>query len=521
VDNSFGTGGHATVTVSGFNLIQATKMLLQSDGKIVIAGVQPGTANSAFVARLDKQGVLDPNFGSGGIARPGLGSVWSAESVNLALQPDGKILLVGSVMRANEPTVAVARLETKGVLDPSFGSNGISSVLIGSDTDGRATSAVVTSNGQILVSGALLLDTGANPSFVLRLNPNGSLDNHTGVVTTTVGSTAIASDVALTADGHIFTVGSGVVGTQTDTDVVRYNANGTLDTTFNGSGILTIDTSGHAVNDAASSLVLDSSGRLMITGTVSGTQPTGVVLRLLQTGARDTTFGSNGILTGTFGDPGANNAGVALDQAGRQLVTGGSFTGSTSTALGVERLTSGASPYDAAFGSPSTPGRETIGCPSNGQGMGTAIAAQKLDGSIILGGNCGGSLVVYRLEVGSISNLRMSTTTPTAPAGHGVIPLSSIPASVLTPDALALATSPTYGAPGFNSPGFNSPGFNSPGFNSPGFNSPGFNSPGFNSPGFNSVINSPLVSRFLPPIPLVDPPGSTIVLGEHSRRNSL
>ena len=231
------------------------------------------------------------------------------------------------------------------------------------------------------------------------------------------------------------------LGDKTDTTVARFTSSGQPDTTFPSSthtGNVSFDV-GNGLNEAPHALGLDSVGRIVVTGNVSTNPLANYVLRLSSTGAVDATFGSNGVFQGTFGGTTATSGGLAVDSSGRLLVAGGDGP-SVRSALGIERLLpTGAVPYDAAFGLTATPGRETITC-GTGTGLAKAVALQA-NQQIVLAGNCDGALKIARLNPGNISNLTMTATSPTAAAGHQVIPLSSIPAGVLLGFAGAFAGS--------------------------------------------------------------------------------
>ena len=512
LDTTFGTGGIATITVPSTTLTQVTKTLVQPDGKIVVAGLQAGTKNNVTVARLNANGSLDTTFGApNGWVKPGIGAACTPDAANIALQPDGKIIVTGADDDASD--VSVARLNANGTKDTSFGVQGLAKKQLSSKTcDGvRGTGIVVLADGKILVSANG--PNGTSKLAVLRFTAAGVLDGtfgSSGVATPTTTGQAKAEALAVTGDGKIVVVGNVKNNNKFDTVVARMTANGMTDATFpapgSSNGVVTFDV-GAGNSDAPSAVTLDANGRIIITGTVSSTLSTAYVLRLSSTGALDGTFGTNGVLKGTFGGKAATGAGAAIDGAGRLLVAGGDGAANNSiNAIGVERLlVTGASPYDPSFGLSSTPGRETISCATGQIGAGTAVAVQP-NQQVLVGGHCGGALKVARLNTGNITNLTMSTTTPTAAAGHPVVPLSSIPASVLAANAGLLSDaqlrgSPIFGAPFGHSPFGHSPFGNSPFGHSPFGHSPFGNSPFGHSPfGKSSSEPTPLSS-----IPLLPP----------------
>jgi uncharacterized delta-60 repeat protein len=515
LDSGFGSSGVTSTSVPTLTLTAASKVLVQPDGKLVVAGIQPGSAGNVVVARYTPTGALDTTFGAPlGYTKPGLGSASAQDGVQIALQPDGKVIVVGSKVVSSQARVAIARLNTNGSLDTSFGTSGTTTLAFGSAIPQQHGSGVlVLPSGQTLVS--VWLGPGHDAFKVVRFSSTGAWDTSFGssglaISHPIAGQPAQASDLALTSDNKIVVVGS--VNTthnsiaQTDTVVARFTAAGQPDTTFpgpsgNSQGAAILDRNS-SKNDAANAVLIDSSGRIDLSGTIASTPSAAYVMRLTSAGVADSTFGTGGVLQGTFGGAAATGGGAAFDSTGRLLVAGGDGA-STTNALGIERLlSSGATPYDPAFGNTSTPGRESVVCSPANAGAGSSVAVQP-DQKILVAGVCNGAITVARLNVGNLGNLTMTTSTPNVPAGHGTIPLSSVPGGALLSAANNLMSAPGFGSPGFGSPGFGSPGFGSPGFGSPGFGTPGFGTPGFGTPGFGTPVDqSPLADPFLGPIPL-------------------
>ena len=136
-DNSFNGDGKATVQGSG----QA--VAIQPDGKVVVAGTSGG---DFIIARFNDNGSLDSGFGSGGRAFIDFGAPLDIAN-DLALQPDGKIVVAGS-----GPQFPVARLQPNGALDTTFGSGG--KAQIDFDDGPEANSLALQPDGKIVVAGS-------------------------------------------------------------------------------------------------------------------------------------------------------------------------------------------------------------------------------------------------------------------------------------------------------------------------------------------------------------------------------
>lgn len=221
---------------------------LQDDGKIVLAGGMQLGASTALdfcIARLNSDGSPDTTFDID--ARTGIdmgsGINTSGEVVNkVVIQPDGKIVACGQRCYLGDCDFAVARFMSDGSLDSSFGTTGVGYTVVGIGTAGSydiGKSLLIQPDGKIVVGGSSVQDPQGVPTAyygLLRLNPNGSIDstfaNNGQVMDHTTG---FGRSVVLQSDNKIIEAGF----TRNDSDILciaRYNANGTPDLSFNGTG---------------------------------------------------------------------------------------------------------------------------------------------------------------------------------------------------------------------------------------------------------------------------------------------
>lgn len=217
----------------------ATAMTLQPDGKIIAAGFASEATTDFAVARFNLDGQLDGTFnGTGTVLTP----VRFGNDIPfaVALQPDGKIIVAGSSSNGFDVDFAIVRYNANGSLDTSFNGTGKVFTAFGSAND-QAYSVALQSDGKIVAAGFSFVGS-SNDFAVARYNTDGSLDtsfNGTGKVTTPVGPLADAANaLAIQSDGKIVAVGQSDNGSNFDFGLVRYNADGTLDTGFNGTGIV-------------------------------------------------------------------------------------------------------------------------------------------------------------------------------------------------------------------------------------------------------------------------------------------
>lgn len=348
LDATFGTGGEVLTAIRSFQNV-ARDVVIQPDGKIVVAGTgsyrvfsrYSWTPRSAFaLARYNSNGTLDRTFGIDGRVSTTIGTGLD-EAYGLTLQSDGRIIVVGT---GNESVIEVARYNTDGSLDASFDSDGKLTTPIGVNSQARAVT--VQGDGQILVTGSSSIGVTEDYTTV-RYNPDGSLDttfNGTGI-SRIVDNTGVdrANNVVVQPDGKILIGGSPAAFV-----VARLNADGTLDTSFDGEGVLTPYNLLGPIT-----ILLQPDGKIVVVGGGLQILKKGILaLRFNADGSPDTSFGADGRASVFFkqGDVVASTA--ALQPDGKLVATGYSFDsygspadivvtrynvdGSLDTTLGVE-----------------------------------------------------------------------------------------------------------------------------------------------------------------------------------------
>ncbi|MBK6541117.1 MAG: hypothetical protein IPG10_07525 [Flavobacteriales bacterium] len=246
LDTSFSADGMVTTAI-GTSTDMATSVAIQPDEKIVVAGyTYNGTDFDFAVVRYHADGTLDGSFSADGKVTTALGA--SDQAFSVALQPDGRIVVVGYSGDVQNDDFAVVRYNADGTLDTSFSADGKVTTAIGTSND-VAGSVSIQPNGRIVVAGSSI-DGSDNDFAVVRYNADGTLDTSfsaDGKVTTAIGaSNDVASSVAIQPDGRIVAAGSTGNGPNADVAVVRYNADGSLDTSFSADGMVTTDT-GHSL----------------------------------------------------------------------------------------------------------------------------------------------------------------------------------------------------------------------------------------------------------------------------------
>jgi len=344
IDSSFGNNGLITYN-NVFPFINGGyytfKTAVQHDDKIIIMGLQQNnTFNNAYwIARLQPDGALDPSFNGTGYKDVTFGSVQDRATC-VALKADGKILLGGTSGNTAQ-FFSVARLNSDGSYDSSFGTGGKVQILF-SGSESFVESMAVQDDGKIVLGGYTV--GGAKDFALARINSNGSLDTTFGVngkVVTDllVSYSTIIKDMLIEPDGKIIV--SGFYSFEVDSRfcMVRYNPNGTMDTTFGTNG-LTVDTNYYTSYFSNISRQID--GKIVTAGNTFGQDF--IISRYNNNGTIDTTFGTNGYVN-AIPDVGGGSVTVLVQPDNKIVAVGGSILdnndGNQQGCLAIVRLNPG------------------------------------------------------------------------------------------------------------------------------------------------------------------------------------
>ena len=305
----------------------------QTDGKYVMAGWSDSGGTRDFaVIRYNFDGSLDTTFGSGnGYVITAVGAS-SDEAQDIRVLSNGKILVQGYAINGGSNDIAFVQYNSDGSLDTSFG-GGTGKVMSGIAGEDTGYSMAIQSDGKIVVGG-----TNGGDFLVARFNSDGSLDNSFGTsgrVTTDFASNSDTGQVvAVQNDGKIVLAGRAYNNvTFTDYAVARYNADGSLDTTFNSTGKVMVDFGGST--DQGYGLAIQADGKILVNGftNASGNTDNGVI-RLTSSGALDTTFNSTGRVITSFGSGSDFAFDLKVQSDGKILSSGyGSVSGSDFTVV--------------------------------------------------------------------------------------------------------------------------------------------------------------------------------------------
>ena len=395
LDPTFGTNGTVVTSFPEQAAVGASGIAVQGHNLIVGGGGLSSTAPDFLLARYRGDGTLDPRFGEGGRVITPMPSADGANGVEaVAVQPDRRIVAVGTagLGSGNNIGFAVVRYLPNGKLDKKFGVNGVAITPVGPVGDGGASGLAIQPDGKIVVVGGANDDDNNATFAVARYLPNGTLDTAFGnagtLLISLAGGDAAASAVALQADGKVVVagtaVGAGVVGQEFA--VVRLTDTGALDPTFGDAGIVLTQNLPGQQKGGLEDIVIGRDGRILVAGLgeVASGQGAFALLRFHTDGSLDSTFGggTGKVLTEFPGGSGASS--VLVQHDGRIVAAGAAGVPTTFALAGY--LPDGTP--DTGFG---TCGRTTTAIGEN-SGISGAVLVQH-GGRIVVAGTTFNSTV--------------------------------------------------------------------------------------------------------------------------------
>jgi uncharacterized delta-60 repeat protein len=345
LDTTFSGDGKVRTAI-GSASSSAAAVALQFDGKIVLAGtVENGSTEDFALVRYNTNGSLDTTFSGDGKLATAIGS-GDDNITAVAMQRDGKIVVAGYAYVAPNNRFALARYNPNGSLDTTFSGDGKLTTAIGSSAEANAL--VIQSDGKVVAAG--ISNNGSDYDFALaRYNSNGALDptfDTDGKLTTAIGSGDDYGFAAvLQADGRVVVAGSSSDGSQFDLALARYNPNGSLDTTL---GIDGKATQGIGVYGAVIyALALQPNGQLVAAGSSSnGSSNRFALVRFDADGSLDTDLEPNGLVVTPVGSASDAYA-IAIQRDGKIVAAGRSYNGANNDFALARFIGDATAPYGA------------------------------------------------------------------------------------------------------------------------------------------------------------------------------
>ena len=348
IDTGFGTNGKAIIPVGADYENENNTVHILNDGKIlVMANYAGGTLpfnmiDDYVLIRFNSNGTPDTGFGINGIVKidypNSLGGSYD-RSCAMQVQADNKIIIGGysnqPSFTSSLPDFAISRFNADGSKDLGFGTNGISRANFGNvpnniaDTEDMLTDLRIQADGKIIACGSTG-DLDNNDVALVRFNANGSIDTAFGtdghVVTDFGLHGTSATSLELQPDGKIVAVGNYFYNDDQNYKMIaaRYNPDGSLDNTFGVGGKVMAEDGSSNPKALAFNSHLMGDGKIVLIGCVSNTTDTATasLLRLNTDGSYDTSFGNNGFL---HVDVASNSVAYdLLELADGKIILGGS-----------------------------------------------------------------------------------------------------------------------------------------------------------------------------------------------------
>ena len=261
LDSTFGGNGKVQTKISDCGCASAFALALQPDGKIVVAGMtwvmtSNGLGRARFaLVRYRPDGSLDRSFGHKGRVVTNLGPGYDAASA-VIVRPNGKIVAAGTA--AGFRKIALVRYKPDGTLDPTFGGGGLAFADVAPGRSEGARDLAAQANGKLVAGGSV----GALQFALVRFTRSGVLDTSfggDGVVTADFGDQESAAAVAIQTDGKIVAGGTGEEG---GVVLARFKSDGSPDPTFDGDGKVVA-----SIATTANDVVVQEDGRIVAAGT--------------------------------------------------------------------------------------------------------------------------------------------------------------------------------------------------------------------------------------------------------------
>ncbi len=344
LDKGFGIDGVITTQVSGY-YDDPKDIIIQRDGKIIVVGESFNGNNSSFIlVRYDSSGRIDNTYGNAGMASVTITIGGAMTSLGGAvLQSDDKTVLAGCAFNGADNDIIIARFGTDGVLDQTFGVNGIYRSQIGSNE--CAYAVAIQNDGKIVVGGFAENKVNGDSDFLLaRYTTAGIPDlsfGTNGVVTSPLLHNSYGSyygnfyTIAIASDGAIIAAGQKTIDYQTSSfsslAIARYHQDGSIDVNFGTQGF-------SFYGDWARDITLQSDGKIVVASYYfSGDHL--CLIRFDQSGNTDTLFGTNGSALAVIGNHKAYSQALAMQGDGKLIAAGSAADQTGNSNFAIARFT--------------------------------------------------------------------------------------------------------------------------------------------------------------------------------------
>jgi uncharacterized delta-60 repeat protein len=303
IDPSY--GDHGTQRFAPTETVMVFDMALQPDGKLVAAALRHvGDEDVVVLTRFAADGQPDVSFGELGVHQsvmgPPVNTGWYTDTYDLAISPDGSIAVVGTILDevTDQAVTKVIALTKDGLPATTFSGDGIAQISLSEHTISGGVAALA--DGSIVVAGYYGPDSGASYHYLTKLTNEGSVDPQWGTEGFATADLSLSfdlvKDVLIGADGGVFTiVETWAPDTFNDITITKWLPRGVLDSSFNGSGVSTVDIDQSQSTVRVDQLLSNPGGGLMLLGQVGSHRRNMAAVSYSPEGNLERSFGQGGV----------------------------------------------------------------------------------------------------------------------------------------------------------------------------------------------------------------------------------
>jgi uncharacterized delta-60 repeat protein len=341
-DTSFDSDGKMTHTFS--DDVYMSDMIIHNNQILCYGGYGN---DDAFVMRLNSNGALDNNFGTNAEVIIHKANA-ELQTNDIGVDNNNKIILTGSTHTSSKSELLLIRLNSNGSYDTSFSGDG----QVSGNFKGYSGERTFIVGSDILVSGYYSIALNFHDFALMRYLNNGNIDttfaNNGSVLTDLDSRSADVRNLARTDGNKIVAVGSVNNGIFDDFALIQYQSDGSVDESFGTYGRVHTDIG--ADDDIAYSVAIDKNAKIVLAGVAYDATNSDIALVRYETnGTLDSSFNSNGKVLTDFGGDHNGAFGVAVDSLNR-IVVAGYYTDSGSVSIALARYDNTGN-LDTNFGS--------------------------------------------------------------------------------------------------------------------------------------------------------------------------
>lgn len=319
LDITFSTDGKVVTDFFEYT-DRAFSLCLDDNGKIIVVGIADNPPLATFgIARYDSNGYLDSTFGSNGLVSESFG-IYMGRGRDVIVNSD-KIIVAGTA-EVEPYSFGLMKFNGDGSLDTSFGSDGKVTTSFESDISGaisKGNALVLDGNQEIIVVGTLEYNSVGSDIIIAKYDIDGNLDNSFGnngkLQIDFNNSNDRGNDVIINSNGKILVVGC----SDGNFALVRLNNDGTFDNTFGTDGKVVTDFNG--LDDEINSVTIDANNNIVVAG-YSGDDF--ALARYDNSGELDLSFGIEGKTITDFNNSSDHAYSISIDSNNNIVVVGAS-----------------------------------------------------------------------------------------------------------------------------------------------------------------------------------------------------